>query len=114
MALFFDGPWFIKRLAMLNLQKEDMARAVGWTREELAWVFKDQREVSALEVEMLSALLHASPGEIANRCGISTPVAAQPLSPDQLNAEARIDHLLNRVAALEAHVAALEEALRSR
>lgn len=109
MALFFDGPWFSKRLAALNLQKEDMARAVGWTRDELAWVFKDQKEVNAREVEILSALLHASPGEIANRCGISTPVAAQPLS-----AAAQIDHLQKRVAALEAHVAALEAALRSR
>jgi uncharacterized protein YceH (UPF0502 family) len=87
LALFFDAGWFSKRLAALNLQKE----------------------VSAREVEVLSALLHASPGEIANRCGISTPVAAQPLS-----AAAQIDHLQKRVAALEAHVASLEAALRSR
>ncbi len=109
MALFFDAGWFNKRLVALNLQKEDMARATGWTPEELALVFKDQKEVSAREVEVLSALLHASPGEIANRCGISTPAAAQPLS-----AAAQIDHLQKRVAALEAHVAALEAALRSR
>ena len=109
MALFFDAGWFVKRLAALSLEKEDMARAMGWTLEELAWAFKDQKEVSAREVEALSALLHASTGEIANRCGISTPVAAQPLS-----ASAQIDHLQKRVAALEAHVASLEAALRSR
>lgn len=109
MALFFDAGWFSKRLAALNLQREDMARTTGWTPEELAWVFKDQKEVSAREVEVLSALLHASPGEIANRCGISTPVTEQPLS-----AAAQIEHLQKRVVALEAHVAALEAALRSR
>jgi hypothetical protein len=109
LALFFDAGWFSKRLAALNLQREDMARATGWTPEELAWVFKDQKEVTAREVEVLSALLHASPGEIANRCGISTPVTEQPLS-----ATAQIDHLQKRVVALEAHVAALEAALRSR
>lgn len=109
MALFFDAGWFSKRLAALNLHKEDMARAVGWTQEELAWVFKDQKEVSAREVAILAALLHASPGEIANRCGISTPVVSKPVST-----EAQIDQLQNRVAALEAQVAALEVALRSR
>lgn len=109
MALFFDGAWFTRRLTALSLQKEDLARALGWTRDELAWVFKDQKEVSAREVEILAALLHASPGEIANRCGISTPVAAKPLG-----AEAQIDDLLKRVAALEAKVAAFEAALRNR
>lgn len=109
MALFFDAGWFNKRLAAFNLHKDDMARAVGWTQEEVALVFKDQKEVSAREVAILAALLHASPGEIANRCGISTPVAAKPIS-----AEAQIDDLQKRVAALEAQVAALEVALRSR
>lgn len=105
MALFFDGSWFEKRLTALGLHKEDLARALGWSHEELVWVFKDQKEVSAREVGILAGLLQASPGEIANRCGISTPIAAQPFS-----AEAQIDHLLKRVAALEAKVAALEAA----
>lgn len=109
MALFFDAAWFKARLAALNLQKEDMARAVGWTQEELALVFKDQMEVQARDVELLSALLDVPASEIADRCGISTPISAK-----QASQEVQIERLIQRVATLEAKVAALELALKDR
>lgn len=105
MALFFDASWFDKRLATLNLQKEDLARAVGWSGEELALVFKDQMEVRAQDVEILAALLDVPAPEIASRCGISTPFMTKPISR-----KVQIDQLVRRIAVLEAKVAALEAA----
>lgn len=103
MALFFDAAWFKARLAALNLSTDDLARALGLSAQELALVFKDQREVDAREVEILALLLKADPVEIANRCGISTPVP-QP----RLAEQARIDALERKVALLEARLMALE------
>ncbi len=84
-----------------------MARAVGWSREELDLVFKDQMEVQARDVELLSALLDVPAVEVANRCGISTPVAAK-----QVSSEAQIELLMRRIATLEAKVAVLETMLK--
>jgi len=105
LALFFDANWFHKRLAALNLRQEDVARAVGWSRDELALVLKDQMEVRARDVTILAALLDVSAEEIANRCGVSTPVGVKPIGT-----ETQFALLLTRLAHLEARVAALEAA----
>ncbi len=74
MALFFDSEWFDARLAAAGLRRADVAAALGLDAEQIAEVWKDQREVTADDVRVLSALLAAPPTEIASRAGISTPV----------------------------------------
>jgi transcriptional regulator with XRE-family HTH domain len=74
MALFFDTVWFDARLASAHLTRSDAARALGLSDGEIAEVWKDQRELSARDVSTLAALLAATPQEIAQHAGISTPV----------------------------------------
>ena len=67
---------------------------------DLALVFKDQRELSAAEVTAFAELLGATPAEIAEHAGISTPVPGD-AAGDRL---ARIE---TRLAAVEAALARL-------
>src|SRR5215469_4012405 len=105
MALFFDSAWFDARLAAAGLQRGDVAAALGLNGEQIAEVWKDQRELSANDVRLLSALLAAPAAEIASRAGISTPVPKE-LPPDALRlAEldarlARVEHTLGEIKSL--------------
>lgn len=100
MALFFDRPWFEARMADRGLSPAVLAVAAGLSDAELVLVFKDQRELSAPEVEVFAELLGVSPAEIARQAGVSTPVPGQdPMS--------RIAALERRVAALEAEIVRL-------
>jgi len=102
MALFFDRPWFEARLADRGLEAQILAAASGMSPEDLALVFKDQRELSAGEVAIFAELLGVPPAEVARHAGVSTPVpGADPL--------ARIAALERRVAALEAELARLKQ-----
>ena len=101
MALFFDADWFDARLMERGLSREAMAAVAGLSADDLALVFKDQRELSAAEVAVFAELLGAPAAEIAARAGVSTPV------PGQDDAGARIAALERRVAALEAELARL-------
>ena len=96
MALFFYQGWFKARLEALSLWKPDLALCLGLTREELDEIWKDQREVSRQQVLTLSALLNVDPIEIANRCGIATPVPK-----DETPRPDRVLDLQRRVEALE-------------
>jgi uncharacterized protein YceH (UPF0502 family) len=102
MALFFDAEWFDARLAARGLSRDLMAAAAGMGAEDLALVFKDQRELSAAEVTVFAELLGERAAEVAARAGISTPI------PGQDDAGARIAALERRVAGLEAEVARLK------
>lgn len=105
MALFFDADWFDARLGERGLSRPALAAAAGLRPEELALIFKDQRELSAAEVAVFAELLGAPAAEIASRAGISTPV------PGQANgSDVRIAALERRLAALEAEVARLRAA----
>jgi hypothetical protein len=99
MALFFDQAWFNARLATVNLDQGHVAAALGLTPEQVADVWKDQRELRAREVAVLAALLGAAPAEIASRAGVSTPVPT---------AEPTLAELAARVEELEAEVARLK------
>jgi transcriptional regulator with XRE-family HTH domain len=101
MALFFDSQWFDARLGALGLARADLARALGLNGEQLAEVFKDQRELSAANVRLIAALLGADPKEIAGRAGVSTPVP-------------REDSVEQRLARLEAEVAQIKSMLKTR
>lgn len=100
MALFFDAPWFDGKLSERGLSREALAAVAGLSPDELALVFKDQRELSAGQVAAFAELLGAPPAEVANRAGVSTPTPGQ-------DAAARLAALERRVAALEAELARL-------
>jgi len=102
MALFFDAEWFDARLAERRLSREVLAAGAGLSAEDLALVFKDQRELSAGQVAIFAELLGAPAAEVASRAGVSTPLPGQ-ASP----ADVRIAALERRVAALEAEMARL-------
>jgi len=67
MALFFDSAWFDSRLEALGLQRSHVAGALGLIAEQVADLWKDQRELSARDVRTLSALLRVPAAEIATR-----------------------------------------------
>ena len=101
MALFFDAAWFDARLGERGLSREAMAAVAGLSAADLALVFKDQREISAVEVAVFAELLGTQAAEVAAHAGVSTPV------PGQDEAGARIAALERRVAVLEAEIARL-------
>lgn len=100
MALFFDAPWFDGKLSDRGLDRAALAAIAGLSEAELTLVFKDQRELSAGQVAAFAELLGVTPAEVADRAGVSTPMAAG-------DPAARIAALERRVAALEAVVARL-------
>ncbi|MBA1403606.1 DNA-binding protein, partial [Klebsiella pneumoniae] len=61
MALFFDSQWFDARLAAVGLDRGAVAAALGLNAGQIAEVWKDQRELSAHDVRLLSMLLSVSP-----------------------------------------------------
>jgi transcriptional regulator with XRE-family HTH domain len=101
MALFFDAAWFEARLAERGLPRAALAAGAGMGEAELALVFKDQRELSAAEVTAFAELLGATPAEIAEHAGVSTPV------PGADAAETRLARIEARLAAVEAALARL-------
>ena len=103
MALFFDAAWFDARLAERGLSREVLAAGASLGAEDLALVFKDQRELSAGQVAIFAELLGVPAAEVASRAGVSTPLPGQASA-----AAARIAALERRVAALEAEVARLK------
>ena len=106
MALFFDSAWFDARLAAAGLQKSDVATALGLTPQQIAELWKDQRELKANDVRLLAALLGTTPEEIATRAGISTPVPKeQSFDPKSLDA---------RLARIEAQLAEIKTLLLAR
>jgi transcriptional regulator with XRE-family HTH domain len=74
MALFFDSEWFDTRLAAAGLARANVAAALGISDQQVAELWKDQRELTADNVRVLSLLLAAPAAEIASRAGVSTPV----------------------------------------
>jgi hypothetical protein len=98
MALFFDHGWYDARLAERGLGRAVLAAVAGMSPADLDLAFKDQRELSKLEVSAFAELLGISFAEAALRAGVGGH-ALSPVGLDQ------------KVAALEARVAALEAQL---
>jgi hypothetical protein len=103
MALFFDAPWFDAKLEERGLSRAVMAAVASLSEDELALVFKDQRELSAGQVSAFAELLGVSAADVAGRAGVSTPAPGAPAPT-----EAKIAALECRVAMLEAEVARLK------
>lgn len=99
MALFFDSKWFDSRMAAMGLSHNDVASALGLTREELNEMWKDQRELSVKDVRLFAALLGTDVKEISERAGIATPVPRA--SGDLGEISQKLDVLLERVNRLE-------------
>jgi transcriptional regulator with XRE-family HTH domain len=100
MALFFDAAWFDQKLAKLGLARATAAAALGLSDEEIAEIWKDQRELKARDVAILANLLGTTPTEIAHRAGVSTPVpptsadpALQAIEEKLARIEAKLDEL---------------------
>jgi transcriptional regulator with XRE-family HTH domain len=74
MALFFDSAWFDTRLSALGMKRDDVASVLGLTQEQVAELWKDQRELKADDVRLLASLIGAPVAEVADRAGVSTPV----------------------------------------
>ena len=98
MALFFDGEWFDARLAAAHLSRADVGRALGMDDQAIAEMWKDQRELSAVHVSILAALLAVTPQEIATHAGISTPVPK--MQPTLADLAARLEKVEAELAQL--------------
>lgn len=102
MALFFDQAWFDGELAKRHLKREDIGAMLGLKPDEIAEVWKDQRELKAADVAIIAALFSLPPESIASRAGISTPVpkAAPDVSLEARVAalEAKLDLILRKLA----------------
>ena len=107
MALFFDTAWFDQRLASLGLVRATVAMALGLSDREIGEIWKDQREVSARDVAILANLLDATPAEIAERAGISTPV------PKAAPADPSLKEISERLARIETALAELTALVRN-
>ena len=66
--------WFDARLAARSLSRAQLAVMLGLSAEQIAELWKDQRELSVRDVRLLSELLGEPAQEIASRAGVSTPV----------------------------------------
>jgi transcriptional regulator with XRE-family HTH domain len=104
-ALFFDVAWFDAKLAGAGLSRAVVAQALGLSGEQLAEVWKDQRELSAQNVSILALLLGAPAEEIARQAGISTPVP---------KAESGLREIEQRLARVEKELAELKALVAGR
>jgi len=109
MALFFDSAWFDARLGAAGLTHATVAAALGLSEAQLAELWKDQREVSAANVRVLSALLGVPAAEVASRAGVSTPVPKD--TPSDAGALADMRARLTRVEQSLEEIKALIRAL---
>ena len=90
MALFFESQWFEQRLTALGLTREAVGAALGFDADEIAEIWKDQRELSAEHVRLLAALLAVPAKEIANRAGVSTPLPREDVETRLARVEAEL------------------------
>lgn len=118
MALFFDQDWFQERLLVAGRTHDALASAAGLTLEDLAAVWKDQMEVTGEMVAGFAEVLNADPGEIASRCGLSTPnppgAASKPKAPGvglDEDVKAMLSEVLTRLARLEKAMDEMQETL---
>jgi transcriptional regulator with XRE-family HTH domain len=96
MALFFDQDWFEARLKELGVSREDLARHLRLTAEQMAEVWKDQRELRAHQVSAMAKFLNVAAADVASRAGVSTPAPGE-----TSDVHARLDEMNDRLEHLE-------------
>ena len=109
MALFFDQEWFDRQLESRDLSRNDVAKALRLSRDEVDEIWKDQREISSNEVVMLARLLGAPAAEVVTRAGISTP--APQSEHDQADSSAvmkKLEEMDERLQRMERAIADLQ------
>lgn len=103
MALFFDQAWFDAQLKTLGATRDDIARLLKVSAEQVAELWKDQRELRAAEVLALAKFLGVPPAEVANRAGVSTP------TPNEAgDVSARLDEMNERLTRIERMIVELK------
>lgn len=109
MALFFDQEWFDLQLESRELTRDDVARSLRISRDEVDEIWKDQREISSNEVVMLARLLGAPAAEVVKRAGISTPVPQSDRDQaDPSAVMAKLDEMDERLQRIERAIADLQ------
>jgi transcriptional regulator with XRE-family HTH domain len=103
MALFFDQAWFDAKLKERGATREDVARLLKLTPEQVGELWKDQRELRASEVLALARLLNAPAVELAYRAGVSTPVPEETGDVDR-----RLDEMSERLTRIERMIVELK------
>jgi len=110
MALFFDQAWFDAELARMGARRDDVARLLSLTPQQVEELWKDQRELTAQDVARLGRFLNQPARLIAERAGVSTPVPDETAGPDAVIAvlRERVDQLEAQVRLLLAEVERLK------
>ena len=103
MALFFDQAWFDARLKEIGATRDDVARALKMSAEQVGELWKDQRELRMADVQALAGLLKVAAGDVAHRAGISTPVPAESGDVGQ-----RLDEMNERLTRIERMIVELK------
>lgn len=103
MALFFDQAWFDARLKELGATRDDIARVLKLSSDQVAEVWKDQRELRMADVQALASFLKVAAADVANRAGISTPVPPAPKAVDE-----RLEEMNERLTRIERMIAELK------
>ncbi len=113
MALFFDQNWFDTKLEACGKTHSELAEKLDIPIEDLAAIWKDQREISQDEVHRMASFLNESPGDVAKRSGISTPAPDEftKHSFQSVEGEVGASAILSRLKALEIEVARLKAAV---
>ncbi len=104
MALFFDQDWFDQQLKSIERTHEDVATLLRLSSMQVAEIWKDQRELLPHEVSTLAKFLNATPSEVADHAGVSTPVPSEGNAPD-------LGVLLDRLEEMNGRLARVERAL---
>ena len=104
MALFFDQNWFDKQLKNVGRTHEDVSALLRLSPIQVAEIWKDQRELLPHEVGALAKLLNATPAEVADHAGVSTPVPSEDAATD-------LGLLLDRLEEMNGRLARVERAL---
>jgi transcriptional regulator with XRE-family HTH domain len=103
MELFFDQAWFDARLKDLGATRDDIARLLKLSTDQVTELWKDQRELRAADVQALAAYLKVAAAEVASRAGISTPVPAEPKAVEQ-----RLEEMNERLTRIERMIVELK------
>lgn len=103
MALFFDQAWFDARLAARGATRDDVAQLLKLSAEQVAELWKDQRELRAGEVAALARFLGASTADVAKHAGISTPVPE-----DAGDVQAKLSEMNERLTRIERMIVELK------
>jgi transcriptional regulator with XRE-family HTH domain len=103
MALFFDQAWFDARLKELGGTRDDVARLLKLSSEQVAELWKDQRELRTADVQALASYLKVAAVEVAKRAGVSTPVPA-----DSKPVEQQLEEVNERLTRIERMIVELK------